>query len=167
MENLNNTQNIHAENGSVAANNINASITIHNEQSCISLDTIWEKLNNSDKDDWIYNDESGIYILKNDIALRIQHIRTEEIFPFEESWVKRFEDPNATKELFHILYNGNIIKYFYCALVDGARMFIPLPKSPSKLTISYQQYKFGEIVNICFRDYFNRYLEMANILVES
>ncbi|MCR5381476.1 MAG: hypothetical protein K6G44_10880 [Lentisphaeria bacterium] len=159
---------IHAENGAVAANNINAPVEIHNEhiQNCIGEDEVWEKINNTDFEDWSYNDDNGIYICKKDIALTIQHKRTEEIVCFDEPWVTKFEDPNASKELFQVQYNCNFIKEFFCVLVDGARMFIPLPKTPSRLTISYQQYKLGKIINICHRDSFDRYIQMAGISIK-
>lgn len=159
---------IHAENGAIAANNINAPVEIHNEhiQNCISIDEVWDKLNSTDDEDWSYNDDNGIYICKKDIALTIQHKRTEEIISFNELWVRKFEDHNASKELFQIQYNGNFIQEFYCALVDGARMFIPLPQTPSRLKISYQQYKLGKIINICYVNSFDRYIQMAGISIE-
>ena len=130
VKNLMTDLNIHAENGAVAANNINAPVEIHNEQiqNCTSIDGVWDKLNNTVPEDWSYNDDNGIYICNKDISLTIQHKRTEEIICFDEPWIKKFEDPNASKELFQIQYNGNFIQEFSCALVDGARMFIPLPK---------------------------------------
>ena len=166
-----NSNNLHntAIDGSVAATNINAPVTIQNinEKLCKKNDIIGLLLS-SNPSDWTYDDDRGVYIYSNDISLQIKEDRTEDFVQFDEPWVKNYSDPIAHKALFRLFYNANELETFYFASVDGARMFIPYPLSQTNLRISKKQYLIGMIINYPFqRNYsFDDYLQRADIVVD-
>ena len=159
-----------ATNGSVAASNVNGTILIQNNISPIhyTKSEILEKVYNSNPDDWTYNDDDGIYLYSKDILLQIRKIRTDELVPFEEPWVKNYPDKTATRAVFSVLYNNISIEKFYFASVDGARMFIPYPKSCVDLRIAVPQYLVAKIINDPRNGHydFDDYLQRAKISVD-
>lgn len=113
---------------------------------------------NSKIEDWMYDDETGKYIFKNDISITMQQDREDDEEFFEE-WVKKFiHHPTATRMKVYLCFNGNVIDTFYTASVDGSRMHIPYPDSEN-MTITYNQYKIGQIVNIATCNVIDRYDE--------
>lgn len=121
---------------------------------------------NSHLSDWSYNDERGIYTYKNDVNITIRRNDFDLEKEFQESWVEEYDDPKAYSVCFEIFYNGNFIEEKYFALVDGARMYIPYPKSPLDLIITEEDYKLGLLINLATNYDFNDYLGRAGILVD-
>ena len=158
----------YASNGAVAATNINAPVTIHNNitQNQCNRNAILSTIFSSSPDDWHYDDDNGVYTYSQDIALQIRAERKGELETFSEPWVESYSDPNAFKELYFIYYNGTQIDKYNFASVDGCRMSIPYPKSRNNLRITQEQYIVGAIINMKCRGYFDEYLQRAKIVVE-
>lgn len=171
------TENIHninsASDGSIAATNINAPVVVQNivqnmPQNQRDKGEILKVLYSSTPEEWSYNDDTGIYIFVKDIYLQICEIRQDELVPFNEPWVRVFEDPNAYRIMFLLKYNEIEIRRLFFACVDGARVFIPYPKSCSDLRITKEQYHLGRIINHPFASCysFDEYLRRAKIAVD-
>jgi len=125
---------------------------------------------NSRPQNWLYDDEFGKYIYLNDISISITADRCEESFneEFYESWVTNYSDKKATKQIFFLNYNGDMIEPFFTASVDGGRSYIPFPDRKD-MTITSEQYSIGKIVNILLNEIgfnFDSYLSEAGITVK-
>ena len=158
-----------ASNGSVAATNVNAPVTIQNiSPRLCQKEEILKMLFSSNPEDWTYSDEDGIYYLSNDISLQIKEIRSDESESFNEPWVKKYPDQSATRAIFTICYGDTKIDKYYFASVDGGRMFIPYPKSSNDLRITLNQYLLGKIINYPWKNGydFDDYLQRANIVTD-
>jgi hypothetical protein len=118
--------------------------------------------------DWIYDDEIGRYVFKDDIRIAIVLDRSDtngEAEQFHEDWVKKFSDPKAYKKKFNLVFNGTIVEVFYTAAVDGYRMYIPYP-SIKGMTISKIHFHIGRIINSAIRGYdYKEYIDTAGISV--
>lgn len=127
------------------------------------------KITNSKPEEWIYDDELGLYVYKGNINISIVSDRSKEYSDeFYEDWVKMYPDPKGHRHRFFLKYRQSIIETFYAVAVDGDRMFIPYPKSVSDLKISIKQYNLGKIINIPYQiNDFNYYLKLAGIEIES
>lgn len=120
----------------------------------------------SSREEWIYDDDYGTYVYRNNIAITMYRDYDNQI-DFQEGWATDFPDSSAQRLIINLCYMGNIIHRFYTASVDGARMNIPYPRL-SDMTISIEQYNIGRIVNIqeCnVNDDYDRYLRRASITV--
>lgn len=115
-------------------------------------------LKNSGKDDWIINDEDGVYTYKNDVNLHIQ--RSSENRDFNEPWAVKFPDKNAKASDYTIYYNNSLIEKKTLVSVDGGRAVLPMPKSNSNNIVDFVSYILAKIVNAGdqFDSYFNRAL---------
>lgn len=134
----------------------------------MNYDDFIKKIVQSNPNDWLYDDDLGLYILKTDINISILSDRSnEQNDEFYEKWVEKFPDPKGYRRRFFLRYLGNIIESFYTVAVDGYRMLIPYPKSAIDLIISKKQYDIGNIINIPYSGYgFDEYLTMAGIEIE-
>jgi len=94
-------------------------------------------------------EETGCYVCQKDIQLRIIHLINleDDERGFDEKWVHRYPNPSATRETVHIKYGDAVVKEMTFILTDGARYFIPLPKSASELTITKFQFKVAAVLN--------------------
>lgn len=134
----------------------------------MNYDEFINKIINSDINDWLYDDDLGLYILKTDINISILSDRSDGgDDTFYEKWVEKFSDPKGYRRRFFLRYAGNTIESFYTVAVDGYRMLIPYPKSAVNLIITKKQFAIGNIVNIPYSSYgFEEYLNMAEIKTE-
>lgn len=133
----------------------------------MTYDEFMEKVLESKPEDWLYNDEKGVFVLKNDLLITIvgKEVDYDESGRFYEEWATSFPDPNARKKEFELCYAGNEIDILYTAMVDGARMYIPYPKL-TDMTISQKDYRLGQIVNVMNAAYgFDSYLNRAGITI--
>jgi hypothetical protein len=132
-------------------------------------DDFINELVSSDIEDWIYDDDLGLYIYKNNITISIESDRNDlDDREFYEDWVEKFPDPKGYRARFFLKYNGNIVESFYTVAVDGYRMLIPYPKSIKNMIITNKQYKIGRIINIPYSGYgFEDYLKRAGIDIVS
>lgn len=116
-------------------------------QARTSIDDVIQMLLGAEPEDFDYDDSVGQYLYKSDIRLRLIMNRPDEMEPFEEPWVLKFQDPTSYKQEVYLEHNGTRIETFYFADVDGARYCIPYPKSANDLRISQLQYRLACILN--------------------
>lgn len=116
------------------------------------------------EDNWLYDDEIGKFVNKEDIRITIQSDRSESIGDnrFYEEWASNFPDSNAYRKKYFLQYNGITINTFYTVRVDGGRSDIPYPRLED-MTITREQYNIARIVNSIHGNSFNEYLSSANI----
>ena len=132
----------------------------------MTYDSIMESINNSQKVDWLYNDERGIFTNKNDVNLRLE---VKEI-DFDndkfggEDWATKHPDSSAYRRTYSIYYNASFIKEFILVDVDGFRATLPMPKINTN-KVSEQDYKFAEIVD--YSGTLVDYMRRAGLEVES
>ncbi|MDP4092822.1 MAG: hypothetical protein Q8920_05605 [Bacillota bacterium] len=123
---------------------------------------------NSEKEEWLYDDDLGRYVFRNDIRITIISDRGEnEDRDFFENWATQFPDQHAFRARFFLCFNGSIIEAFYSAAVDGYRALIPYPRI-TDLTITNNQYRIGRIINIPYTvviDRYDEYLSQAGIRI--
>lgn len=129
-----------------------------------------EMIYNSHVDDWIYDDDEGIFVLKRDIRISILSDRSSSTFDeqddFNEEWAQNFPDRNAKRKIYKLRFNGEFIEVFYAVSVDGHRSYIPYPKLDG-MTITSFQYKIGQIINSIHGYSFDEYIQRARITVIS
>ena len=124
-------------------------------------------IENSDVNDWKYDDEHQSYLYLPDISITMKARWEQEDREFFEEWTQNYPDTKAYRHVIEFYYNGGRIDDFYTASVDGHRMCIPYPKAGT-LTITKEQYNIGRIVNIPYCDVIDRYdeyLKTAGICV--
>lgn len=129
-----------------------------------TVESIKEKILESNIDDWRCDDADGTYIYTKDIALQIERASFKEYTNFHEKWARKFADPDAQKFIVEIYYDSSLVKKEYIVAVDGCRINIPLPDRDS-LSISEFQYKLGAILNIVGGWDYNKYLNRAGVTV--
>ena len=129
-----------------------------------------DDIESSNHNDWLYDDELGLYIFKGNINISIlsdrEWVLEGDDQYFHEEWAENNPDPRAYRKRFYLRYRGNIIETVYGAYVDGMRCFIPIPRI-SDMTISKFQYSVGEIINNCINvmNNYDDYLRRAGIQV--
>jgi hypothetical protein len=123
-------------------------------------------ISNSSEEDWLYDDEIGKFVFRNDIRISIQSDRSVSIGDdgFYEEWATNFSDSNANRKKYFLQFNDCIIDTFYTVRVDGGRSDIPYPKLES-MTITNEQYNIGQIVNSIHGYNFDEYLDSAGISI--
>lgn len=138
------------------------------QASPLSLESMKNWVLNSVPDDWMYDDDIGVYSNKHDIRLQIRNRRTDRYESFREDWTDRFPDPSATRDFYDIFYDNNRVCDYFQVSVDGGRVSLPIPQLGQNLTISNEQFVFGKLVhyagNNCLYG-FEDYLRRAGITV--
>lgn len=124
---------------------------------------------NSNPDEWIFNDQKGVYVWKSDLNVRILREEKDDDSDdtFNEPWVKIYPDKSAHKINYHLYYGVSFIKEELLIAVDGYRAYIPIPKSQNLLQISKNQKSFGAIINFAYGNDFEDYLKRAKIATEN
>lgn len=141
-------------------------------KSSMTYDKIIDMINESDVIDWEYNDEDGIFTYKKDVNLVITRFNPDYETNFSEPWLNNFPDKNGYMLIYHIVYNGSLIKKEYIVGVDGFRGYISVPKGgyTENPQITKWEYKMGKIIHskasgiIPYYSY-NKLLELAKISV--
>ncbi|EGT4138546.1 hypothetical protein EQZ09_12170 [Clostridium perfringens] len=122
----------------------------------------------SDYEDWIYDDELGVYLFKEDINISIKVDREQDIDDrgFYEEWATQNPDAHAYREKYYLMYGNNIIETICGASVDGSRCFIPYPRLDN-MTITHFKDSVAQIINFAGAGHdYERYLRSAGITVE-
>ena len=121
----------------------------------------------SSRDDWLFNDERGIYTYKNDLNIWIK--RKDIDFDRDkfggEDWATKHPDPNAYREIYEIYYNSSFVEEKMLVSVDGFRASLPLPKVGTN-KVKEEDYQFAKIVDQLntLDEYINRAnLEVSNV----
>ncbi|OMP67042.1 hypothetical protein [Domibacillus epiphyticus] len=124
------------------------------------------QISNSIENDWLYDDEIGKFVFRNDIRISIQSDRTESVGDdgFYERWATNFPNENASRKKYFLQFNDCIVDTFYTVQVDGFRSAIPYPRL-NGMTITQQQYNIGSIINSIHGYSFDEYLTSAGITV--
>ncbi|WP_100637288.1 hypothetical protein [Marinomonas sp. ef1] len=114
----------------------------------MTYDELMSIIDKSQKNDWIFSDERGIYTYKNDLNIRIERADIDyDADRFSgEDWATRHPDPTAYREIYEIFYGTSFVKEIFMVSVDGHRATLPLPDRKT-LTITRQQYRFAQIVD--------------------
>jgi hypothetical protein len=127
-------------------------------------DELKQKIADSSKEDWLYNDPRGIRTYKYDLSITI---RRKEIDPdrdrFSEEWVKVFPNPSAYRETYAIYYGASFVEEKMLVSVDEHRATLPLPDLKTK-TVTAEDYHFAELVD--FENSLDEYMERAGFEVE-
>ena len=133
-----------------------------------SRDDVISIIIQSNPEDYTYDDNTGEYVYSRDIQLRIVlDSSDDQSSKFYEPWLENFSDTDASRQPVYIYYGDARLCDVYCIWVDGARHLIPIPKSPSVLTINRFKYHVGRILNHPMLGYgFNYALEQAGITVK-
>lgn len=108
---------------------------------------IKEIINNSDKNDWDFNEEHQIYTYKKDVSLTIRKkdLDTNSDKFSSEKWATEFPDSSAYRLTFEIFYD-TLVDSKILISVDGNRAILPLPK-PKTMQVNKEDYNFARIVD--------------------
>ncbi|MEH6642796.1 hypothetical protein [Vreelandella glaciei] len=103
---------------------------------------------NSDKSDWLFSDEKGVYTYKPDLHVRIERREIDHDFDrfTGEEWATNHPDSTAFKVIYELYYGASFVELILMVSVDGHRATLPLPDRKT-LSISERQYKFAKIVD--------------------
>jgi hypothetical protein len=133
-----------------------------------SITDILNTIIRSNKADWQYFDERGLFVFKTNPEIAIRRREADhDVDGFREAWTESFPDPAAYRCVHEVLYKNTPIQEAVLVAVDGNRMYLPLPQSPVDLTITPQQYAFSKLVNqfTSQLERFHEYLRRAGITV--
>ena len=114
----------------------------------MSYKELMKSILNTSKHDWLYNDERGIFTLKNDLDVRIvsKEIDFDNDKFYGEDWAVSHPDPVAYKKTYEIYYRSSFVEEFTLVGVDGFRAYLPMPKV-NTLFITPKQYSLAEAVD--------------------
>jgi hypothetical protein len=128
----------------------------------MNYDQLKEKIKNSTRDDWLFNDERGIYTFKEDLNLRIQskEIDSDTDKFSGEDWATKHPDPTAYRETYEVFYGSSFVYEKLLVSVDGYRATLPLPKINTNI-VSREDYHFAEIVDQL--DTLDEYMKRAGL----
>ncbi|ADC49937.1 hypothetical protein BpOF4_09410 [Alkalihalophilus pseudofirmus OF4] len=110
--------------------------------------------------DWLYDQDTSVYVFKDNISITIDSDITVPSEGLSEDWISAYEDDIAYEKFFNLRYNGVAIERFRTVAVDGFRVFIPYPDK-ERMTITEEQYRIADILNLVYNgpellDYFGR-----------
>jgi hypothetical protein len=102
--------------------------------------------------DWYSNDQftenEHIAVYKKEPAIKITLFHDAINDDFKEDWLnKLYPDPKASSHRVSIQYNGNELFDKTILLVDGGRIYLPLPKSPVSLETTAFDLAVCQILN--------------------
>ena len=114
----------------------------------MTYNELQEIITTSTKENWLFNDERGIYVHKNNLDVRIKRRNID--FDFDkfagEDWATGHPDPTAYREVYEIYYGSSFIEEKLLVSVDGHRATLPLPKVNTVL-VSRDDYHFASIID--------------------
>ncbi|GBQ70634.1 hypothetical protein [Komagataeibacter xylinus] len=102
----------------------------------------------SSQDDWVVNDEHGVFSYKKDLNLYIKRAEFESLRAFNEGWATSHPDRNAFSEEYTVYYGPAVIKSITLVSVDGHRATLPMPKSANDLRVNIADVNFAKIVDV-------------------
>jgi hypothetical protein len=103
-------------------------------------------------DDWHTNEQftanEHIAVYRKEPAIKIVRYLDPVVENFKEPWLEKlYPDPKANSYNVSIQYNGNELINKIILLVDGGRVFLPLPKSPQTLETTQFDLAICQILN--------------------
>ena len=129
----------------------------------MTYEELKQLIQDSSKEDWLYDDSKGIYTSKNDLNVTIRHERYDDPTFHTEEWANQFSHP-ASRLMYDIYYGASFIESFYFIALDEYRAEVPIPRSAEELVITRYQYSVARIVDR--RDSLDQYMQRAGITVE-
>jgi hypothetical protein len=129
----------------------------------MNYDEFIDKILNSRRDDWIYDDDLERYVLKKDVSVSIVSDKATKEIEFYQEWLNKLENKTAYRARFFLCYNNSIVEAFHSAAVDGYRALIPYPDTKT-MTITKKQYSIAGLVNISYKR-LDEYLYLAGIKI--
>jgi len=102
--------------------------------------------------DWhaneVFTEEEHIAVYRKDPAIKIVRYTKPVVENFKESWLNGlYPDPKADSYKVSIQHNGSELIKRTILLVDGGRVYLPLPKSPADLTTNEFDLAICQILN--------------------
>ena len=129
----------------------------------ISKSEILEKIYKNPFPNWECYDDEGIFILKEDIKLKIKRDDYENGRPFNEKWGTSHPDKNALTNKYFVYYNNNLVDEFLLISIDGGRVDLPLPKAGTNI-IPKNSYLKAKAVDILGK--LDEYIRRSKLIVE-
>jgi hypothetical protein len=114
----------------------------------MKYDELMKIIYNSQKGDWAFNDERGIYTFKNDLNVRIQKkdiVQDRDQFTSED-WATKNPDKTAYRVTYEIYYGASFVSEKLLVSVDGHRATLPIPEV-NTLKVRKEDYAFAKIVD--------------------
>jgi hypothetical protein len=128
----------------------------------MTYEELKQLLQESKKEDWLYDDERGIFTFKKDLNITIRREYFDNSTYYTEEWANNFFKP-ATRLMYEIYYGASFVEYLYFISLDEGRAEVPLPTLPPDLKITKYQEAIAKIVDI--GNSFENYRERAGITV--
>lgn len=102
--------------------------------------------------DWhtneLFTENEHIAVYRKDPSIKIIRYNTPINENYQEDWLDGlYHDPRASSYNVSIQYSGNELMNRTILLVDGARVFLPLPKSPQTLETNEFDLAICQILN--------------------
>ncbi len=131
--------------------------------SSISKNEILDLIYQNPYPNWECFDDDGIFVLRDDINLKIIRDSFENNRPFNEKWAISHPDKNAYANYYFVYYNNNLVDKFLLVSVDGGRADIPLPKVGTSI-IPKNSYLKARAVDILGK--LDEYIKRSKLIVE-
>lgn len=114
----------------------------------MTYDELLSIIDESEKDDWVFSDERGVYTFKHDLNVRIERrdIDHDSDKFHGEHWATNHPDPNAYRVTYDIYYGASFVKEVLMVSVDGHRATLPIPERKT-LKVKAQDYSFAQVVD--------------------
>jgi hypothetical protein len=119
---------------------------------------------NSRKDDWLYNDHRSVFIFKPNVCIRIE-FNSAEGYIVNYEWAINHPNSQAKKVFYSIYYNATLIKEFILVSVDGGKAMLPIPQIGGTSVISKSDYEYAKIVDDTNK--LDEYIERSKLTIQS
>lgn len=104
-------------------------------------------LANSSFDQWLRNEATGIFTYRENNDLKIVRAQNIEWERFDEPWIPTHLSPNTQLVKYIVKFQNNPIFEKNMLLMNGM-VNIPIPFSPTNLTVRADDVNFAKIVTI-------------------
>ena len=126
-------------------------------------DDVMKTIRDSECDDWLFDDEKGIFTLRDDLDVRIERRDPDDLLAsYTEPWANNHSDLNATRVFFDIYYRSSFVETFMLVYVDGARACLPYPDAGTTI-IPFARYRLARAVD--HQDKLDEYIQRSSLTV--
>lgn len=102
----------------------------------------------SSRDEWLYDDDKGMFTYTVNLNITIRILRNDEDRSFAEPWHQGLADSRAARSIHELYFGASYVGYEFIVTVDGGRASIPLPEDGhGSPWITQKQYAFGKIID--------------------
>lgn len=132
----------------------------------MTYDELMVIIDESEREDWLFSDERGIYTFKHNLNVRIERREIDNEWDkfTGEDWATKHPDSTAYRVTYEIYYGASFVKEVLMVSVDGHRATLPLPDRKT-LKVSAQDYSFAQIVDQLGT--LEEYMQRSGLEVES